>query len=142
MLSPKGSESRIRISDWTRMDSMSRSARPNRRAIRLTGVTRSRSITPIRSSEIRLNPTPAAPNMPSCTSRPGTNTLYAPPDGNPRDADQRLQNADRDPGGVPDEQPEVAAEDKPGVARQLHAAVSRSDRPVWRRKTSSRLGRW
>src|SRR5438309_207886 len=52
-----------------------RRARPSSSATRLTGVTRSRSITPMRSSAIRLKPTPAAPNMPSCTSRPGTNTL-------------------------------------------------------------------
>ena len=63
---------------------MSRSARPNRSATRLTGVTLRRSMTPMRSSEIKLNPTPAAPNMPSWTSSPGTKTLYAPPGGNPR----------------------------------------------------------
>ena len=75
MLRPKGSAIRIRMSDCRTIENMSRKARPNKRATRLTGVTRSRSITPIRSSEIRLNPTPAAPNMPSCTSSPGTNTL-------------------------------------------------------------------
>src|SRR5947207_12489092 len=122
---------------------MSRSARPNKSATRLTGVTRSRSMTPMRSSEIKLNPTPAAPNMPSCTSSPGTKTLYAPPGGKSahrRDrfeerreqdqVEQRLENAECDPDGVVDEDPEVASEDEPCIAQDLHAAVSRSERPV------------
>ena len=75
MLRPNGSAMRIRISDCKTIENMSRNARPNRRATRLTGVTRRRSMTPMRSSEIRLKPTPAAPNMPSWTSKPGTKTL-------------------------------------------------------------------
>src|SRR5205814_1560455 len=55
--------------------------------------------------------------------------------------EQRLENAECDPDGVVDEDPEVASEDEPCIAQDLHAAVSRSERPVWRRKTSSRLGR-
>ena len=75
MLRPKGSASTIKISDWTTIERMSRSARPSNRETRLTGVTLNRSITPIRSSAMRLNPTPAAPNIPSWTRSPGTNTL-------------------------------------------------------------------
>src|SRR6266480_1468256 len=58
-----------------------------------------------------------------------------------QDQDQRLQNAERDPDRVMDEDAEVASENEPRVAKQLHAAVSRRERPVWRRNTSSRLGR-
>jgi len=84
MLNPKGREIRIRIRDWMAIATMSRRARPSSMATRLTGVTRKRSMTPARSSAIRLKPTPDAPNRPSWTSSPGTNTLYAPPGGNPR----------------------------------------------------------
>src|ERR1039457_1805459 len=54
-----------------------------RSAKRLTGVNRKRSITPARSSAMSPNPTPLAPKSPSWISSPGTNTLYAPPVGNP-----------------------------------------------------------
>ena len=50
-------------------------------------------------------------------------------------------SADRHPDRVMDEEVPVPPKDQPGVRDQLHAAVSRSDRPVLRRKTSSRLGR-
>src|ERR1700674_141251 len=55
--------------------------------------------------------------------------------------DHGLQHTERNPGRVADEESEVAAEDESRIARQLHAAVSRNERPVWRMKTSSRLGR-
>src|SRR5947209_8595328 len=62
-----------------------------------------------------------------------------------REQDQvedRLQHPDGDPGRVVDEDREVTAEDQPRVAQDFHAAVSRSERPVCRRNTSSKLGRW
>ena len=52
----------------------SRIDRPSSRAVRLTGVTRIRSTTPVRYSWIRLNPANRLPNMPSWTSRAGTST--------------------------------------------------------------------
>ncbi len=45
--------------------------------MRDAGVTRSASITPSRISPIRPNPTKSAPNTASCTSSPGTNSVYA-----------------------------------------------------------------
>ena len=52
----------------------SRIDRPSSSAVRLTGVTRIRSTTPVRYSWIRLNPANRLPNMPSCTSSAGTST--------------------------------------------------------------------
>ena len=65
MLSPNGSAIRISNSAWTTMIRMSRRVRPSSSAKRLTGVTRRRSMTPLRSSAIRPKPTPEAPNRPS-----------------------------------------------------------------------------
>src|SRR5215469_121042 len=55
----------------------SRSTRPARIATRLTGVTRYRSITPDRQSEMIANPTNVEPNSASWISSPGTKNRYA-----------------------------------------------------------------
>ncbi len=56
---------------------MSRSDRPSSIAVRLIGVTRIRSMTPLRSSAMRPNPTKAVPKTATWMSRPGTNQLKA-----------------------------------------------------------------
>src|SRR6202022_2165472 len=61
--------------------------------------------------------------------------------GEEEQVEERLDDSDNDPCRIVDEDPEVAAEHQPRVPRELHAATSRSERPVLRRKTSSRLGR-
>src|SRR6185295_4550127 len=57
----------------------SRSTRPAMMASRLTGVTRNRSITPDRQSEMMAKPTNVEPNSASWISRPGTKNRYALP---------------------------------------------------------------
>ena len=71
---PRGSAASSRRIDCTTRTTTSRSTRPAISAIREAGVTRSASMTPARSSAIRPKPTNIAPNMPSCTIRPGMNT--------------------------------------------------------------------
>ena len=160
--------------DWARRITTSRSDRPSSIAARLIGVTRIRSITPLRTSAMIANPTNAVPNIAIWMSRPGTNQLNAFVVGAGRlrraleerpeeeQVEQRQHHPEEDPGRLPDGQPERPMEDEPGVAKGLHervpcfdrdgavvdgdgrahaAASSRSERPVWRRKTSSRLGR-
>ena len=63
----------------------SRRTRPSSSETREAGETRIRSTTPLRISDSSPKPTNAAPKIPSCTSRPGTNTCQASPGGNPGD---------------------------------------------------------
>ena len=58
-------------SDCTSRTSVSLSARPSSSATRLTGVTRSRSMMPNRSSLIKPMPANALPNNTISTSTPG-----------------------------------------------------------------------
>ena len=57
----------------------SRSTRPAMMASRFTGVTRNRSITPDRQSEMMAKPTKVEPNSASWISKPGTKKRYALP---------------------------------------------------------------
>ena len=61
-------------------------------AVRLIGVTRIRSTTPWRISSMNPKPTNVEPNRAVITSRPGTNTLNAPPGGNPGTPDRLLSS--------------------------------------------------
>ena len=98
------------------------------------------------------------------TRMPGTKTLNAPPGGKPgilamlvssgpnsSRYEDRLDDPHDHPDGVSQAQRQRSLEDEPGVAKDSHRSVSpwrvrrrvsRSDRPVFLRKTSSRLGRW
>ena len=62
---------------------MSRSAKPNSSAVRLTGVTRKRSMTPVRIWPTNPKPANAPANKAIWTSRPGTNMFHAPPSAKP-----------------------------------------------------------
>src|SRR5215472_6796125 len=73
---PKASPARTSTIACTVSVSTSRSTRPASNAIRLTGVTLNRSITPARQSAMMVNPTKAAPNRPSWIRSPGTKKLY------------------------------------------------------------------
>jgi hypothetical protein len=68
---------RMRITDWTSRATASRMTLPKRRAKRLTGVTRMRSITPARHSAMMAKPTKREPNRPSWTRSPGTKMRQA-----------------------------------------------------------------
>ncbi len=75
--SPNATPTSTRITAWTTSTRVSRSTRPDMTASRETGVTRNRSITPPRQSEMMANPTNVEPNRPSWISSPGTKNRYA-----------------------------------------------------------------
>ena len=72
---PNASPASTRTTAWTSSVTTSLSTRPASSAVRLTGVTRNRSMTPARQSAMIVKPTKAAPNRPSWISRPGTKKL-------------------------------------------------------------------
>ncbi len=121
--------------DCTISVTTSRSTRPVSSATRETGVTRYRSMIPARHSEMIANPTNVEPNRASWISSPGTKNRYAsavPPDPDPPDSvpagqlgeqraeqrqvEDRLQHADDEERGHPQDQPLLAAEDEQRVA--------------------------
>jgi hypothetical protein len=92
MVRPNGIARTTRIRPWNPNTQMSRMVRPRTIAVRLIGVTRIRSTTPWRISSMNPKPTKVEPNRAVITSSPGTNTLNAPPGGNPGTPDRLLSS--------------------------------------------------